>query len=116
VFLSDYFDAELSIWSEQNTKNMGKIDPRRMAKKREAQAPLFNRSLERLGKGEMRWCGTLFPTNAYAQDAGMSLHDFEDFMYSACLLDLGDRSAAWRKVHEEQRGIADFLSLHDEIH
>lgn len=116
VFLRDYFDAELSIWSEQNTKDMGKVDPICMAKKREAQAPLFNRSLERMGKGEMRWCGTLFPTHAYAQDAGMSLHDFEDFVYKACLLDLDDPISSWRKVHAQQQRIADFLSQHDEIH
>ena len=116
TFLRNYFDVELSIWSEQNTKVLGKVDPSRMAKKREAQSHLFNRSLERMGKGELRWCGTLFPTNAYAQDAGMSLSDFEDFVYGACLLHLDDPVAAWRKVYDEQQLIADFLSQHDEIH
>lgn len=116
TFIHNYFDAELTIWSEQNVKAMSKIDPQRMAKRRKARASLFSRSLERMAKGELRWCGTLFPTNAYAQDADMSLSDYEDFVYSAGLLDLEDPVAAWREVYAKQQHIVDFLSLHNEIH
>ena len=42
----------------------------------------------------MRWCGTLFPTNAHAQDAGMSLSSYEDFVYSACHVDTGEAGDA----------------------
>jgi len=34
-----------------------------------------------------RWSLTLYPTNAYAQDAEMSLKEYEDFVYSAILRD-----------------------------
>ena len=58
----------------------------------------------------------MFPTNAHAQDAGMSLRDYENFVYNAGLLNEDDPVAGWRKVHQEQQLIADFLNQHDEIH
>ena len=36
-------------------------------------AQLAKRRWERIASGELRWCGTLFPTQAHAQDAEMSL-------------------------------------------
>jgi aminopeptidase len=115
-FETEYFDAELTIWSEQNTRAMSHIDPERIARRRESHAALTKRSLERMGNGSLRWCGTIYPTNAYAQDAKMSLSDYEDFVFGAGLLDLEDPVAAWRKVHAEQQRVADFLAQHDEIH
>jgi aminopeptidase len=115
-FWTEYFDATLTIWSEQNTRSLSGIDPERIARRREAHAGLFKRGLERMAKGEHRWCGTLFPTHGYAQDAGMSLSDYENFVFGAGMLDQEDPLAAWRKVHQEQQHIADFLAQHDEIH
>ena len=45
--------------------------------------------LERVYSFDLKWVGCQFPTAALAQDAGMSLADFEDFLYGACLLDWG---------------------------
>jgi leucyl aminopeptidase (aminopeptidase T) len=78
---TDYFDARLVIRAQQNTRALSGIDPARMALQRSAYAPLFKRALDRMANGEVRWCGTLFPTHAHAQDAGMSLSDYEDFVY-----------------------------------
>jgi aminopeptidase len=112
----DYFNVELTIWSEENTRSLNGVDPARTALHSQAFAGLFKRELEMIASGERRWCGTLFPTNAYAQDAGMSLSEFEDFVYRAGMLDEADPAAAWRKVDVEQQRIADFLQQHDEIH
>ncbi|MDQ2906609.1 MAG: aminopeptidase [Chloroflexota bacterium] len=112
----DHYDVSLDIWAEQNTRAMSGVDPQRMALRRAARAPLFKRSLERLAQGETRWCGTLFPTQAHAQDAGMSLSDYENFVYGAGKLDLDDPVAAWQAVRAEQQRIADFLEQHNEIH
>lgn len=115
-FVTEYFDATLTIWAEENTRALSGIDPKRIARKREARAPLFKRALERMANGVERWCGTLYPTQAHAQDARMSLSAYEDFVYGAGLLNLDDPIAAWRKIDEEQQRIANFLAQHDEIH
>ncbi|HLQ10706.1 MAG TPA: aminopeptidase, partial [Ktedonobacteraceae bacterium] len=64
----EYFDARLVIWAEQNTRALSGVDPARMAMQRSAYAPLSKRELERMAAGEVRWCGTLYPTHAHAQD------------------------------------------------
>jgi len=115
-FEIEYYDAELTIWASENTKELSGVDPQRLAKRGEVQGALMKRSLERLSSGETRWCGTLFPTNAHAQDAGMSLTDYEDFVYNAGLLNEADPVAGWLKVREQQQRIADFLDKQNEIH
>ena len=113
---TEYFDARLVIWAQENTHSLSGVDSARIARQRSTYAPLFKRALERMAKGEERWCGTLFPTQASAQDAGLSLSDYEDFVYGVGLLDLDDPVAAWRNVHREQQRIVEYLEQHDEIH
>jgi aminopeptidase len=112
----NYFDAILYILAEENTRALGQVDPARIAMRRLARRGLSARMDERDAAGEMRWCLTLFPTHGHAQDAGMSLGDYEDFVYGACLLDEPDPVAAWQAVGREQQRIADYLAQHDTIH
>ena len=53
--------------------------------------------MERAAKGEYSWALTMFPTHAYAAEAEMSLADYEDFYFAACLADEDDPVAAWSK-------------------
>jgi aminopeptidase len=109
-------NAMLSIWSELNTRRLSGIDPERQAIRQRARTAEFKLMAERISNGSLRWCGTLYPTNAHAQDAGMSLSDYEKFVYEAGKLNLDDPVAAWRQVEAEQERIARFLEQHDEIH
>jgi aminopeptidase len=91
-------DALATIWSEANTRSLSRADTGRHARYLGAQRRLSNRRWERIAAGEMRWCGTLFPTNAHAQDAGMSLQSYEDFVFSSCHVDSEDAAAHWHLV------------------
>jgi aminopeptidase len=102
-------DALATIWSEINTRSLSRVDPGRHARFLGAQRQLSNRRWERISAGEMSWCGTLFPTNAHAQDAEMSLARYEDFVYAACHVDEDDPSAHWRLVAASLRRRADDL-------
>ena len=62
------------------------------------------------------WSTTLFPTNAYAQDAGMSLKDYSDFVVSACQLDQEDPVAFWQELDSWQCELADQLKQGSELH
>ena len=42
-----------------------------------------------------RWCSTLWPTQSLAEQAGMALEDFSDFVARALFLDQPDPVAAW---------------------
>jgi aminopeptidase len=91
-------DALITIWSEANTRALTRIDPGRQARHLSAMRKLSNRRWERIANGEMRWCGTLFPTHAHAQEAEMSLEQYEDFVFAACHVDEDDPAAHWRLV------------------
>ncbi len=64
---------------------------------------------------ETKWCGTLFPTYAGAQDAEMSLDDYERFVYGAMFLFKDDPVARWRELHREQARLIERLSHAQEV-
>jgi aminopeptidase len=71
--------------------------------------------MERSASGDFRWVYTLFPTSAYASEAEMSLADYEDFYYSACLADDADPLTAWKRASEETERLAEWIEGHEEV-
>ena len=114
--LFDTYDARYAIICDVNTKELTNIDPGRMAIARKARRDIFNRFIERIAKKEMVWTGTLFPTQAHAQQAEMSLSDYEDFVYNACMPNMNDPVGYWRKVSAEQQKICDWLKGKKVVH
>ena len=104
------FDADLRFLGSTNTRALTRVPPDRMAKRREATRDLTRRYLERAATGELKWCLTQAPTHADAQEAEMSLGEYEDFVYTAGHLDREDPVAAWEAVAKEQAGIVSLLS------
>ncbi len=107
-------DVHLSIWAERNTKSLSRFEPRKAALLSQSRKPFMKTFMERaaLPKTDprhLRWCGTQFPTHAHAQDAEMSLTQYEDFVYSAGLLHLPDPAAEWQRIHERQERVREFL-------
>jgi aminopeptidase len=109
------FEANLQIGADHNTRELSEIDPARQGSVRKAQAELFGRMLERIGAGELKWCYTIFPTNAAAQEADMSLGDYAEFVYGAGLLDLEDPVAAWKNEAARQQKLIDWLDGKDQV-
>lgn len=106
----EHADAVLTIWGGTNTRELAGVDPERQRRRTLAQKPLTDLFFARLGRGDLRWCGTLYPTNAQAQEADLSLSDFEAFVFSAAHVDEPDPIAYWRGVDAEQRRIVAYLS------
>jgi aminopeptidase len=107
---TDRLDASLSVWAGWNSKELSGVDPKKMAASQAARKGLFERYLKRIGTGSLKWCGTLFPNNSSAQDAEMSLSEYEDFVYRAGKLDEKDPVAAWQKVSRAQARYVRFLN------
>lgn len=108
--------ASISIWTDANTKRLNHVDPAKQSYRAKAMHPMNNRLFERMSTKELRWVGTAFPTNAAAQTAEMSLREYEEFVYGACLIADPDPIAAWRAVSFEQQRLIDWLSQRNEIH
>jgi aminopeptidase len=103
-------DATISILGKWNTREFSGIAPKRLAMRREATSDLQRRFLDRAARGELRWCGTQYPTHAEAQDAEMSLAEYEDFVFDAGMLHEVDPVAAWQRVGAEQDRVVQVLA------
>jgi aminopeptidase len=92
-------DARIQIDATSNTRHLSGVDPARQARMARARQPLRDRYLERAAAGELHSVVTLFPTNSNAQDAAMSLTQYEDFVYRAGLIQKGkpggERKKPW---------------------
>lgn len=102
--------ALISVLGNENTKSLSNADPRKIALRSQANRELRARFFERVDNGEATWAITQFPTQAAAQDADMSLAEYEDFVYGAGKLDQADPVAAWQAVRAEQQRLADMLA------
>lgn len=98
-------DRVIALWADDNTKALSNVDPERQKTRAAATAPLYKRWNEREAAGELRWVGTQFPCNAAAQDAEMSLAEYEDFVLKACLVHKKDPISAWKGVRRKQARI-----------
>ena len=99
---SEQLDAWATIWSTSNTRALTRADPERRKLQLAAHYRMVNRRWQRISAGDLAWCGTLMPTEAHAQDAEMSLSDYEDFVYGAChVRDDDDPIAHWESTSGE---------------
>jgi aminopeptidase len=114
-FIVDKIDVSIGIWADENTKSMTNVDPKRQALASQARRPMLKKFLDRAAKKDLRWTGTQYPTTGSAQDAEMSLRDYEDFVFRGGLLHLPDPIAAWKKISERQQRLADFLNNAKEV-
>ena len=112
----EQIDAGIGIWTDANTKRLTNADPAKQSRRAVARRPLSDRLLERAAKKELHWTGTLYPTQAFAQDAEMSLREFEDFVYKACLVHERDPIEAWRTISKKQQRLVDWLNRARQIH
>ncbi len=82
-FACDHMDARITLDAPENTREDAELPPHRLALVRTAERYFFRRSMA----DEIPWVSCQFPTQALAQEAGMSLAAFEDVFYEACLVD-----------------------------
>jgi aminopeptidase len=108
-------DVRIAVGASSNTRELSAVAPERQTRRQSATGDLLARAMERSARGELRWCYTLFPTNAYASEAEMSLADYEDFYYGACLADDGDPLTAWKRASEETVRLAEWIEGHREV-
>lgn len=107
------FDASLYIEADHNSRNLAGIDGSRIARARKAGAPLSTHLMQRAAEGKHRWCLTVYPTHAMAQDADMSLADYREFVYGAGMLNEDDPVAFWKEEGRKQTQLADWLKGRD---
>jgi aminopeptidase len=115
-FEVDHVHALLTIWTPGNLRAGTAIDPARQAKAARAREALSRKWMEKMDRGEIRWTGTLFPTVTQAQESGMSLRRFREFVFHALHLNDPDPLAYWKEKGKAHAHMVERLSTVRELH
>ncbi len=91
-----HLDGLIRILSASNTRAQSNADPRKQARHFKATRGL------RQAMQKKKWVLTLHPTKAYAQDADMSLSEFQNFVYAALHADTENPVRAWKETARRQ--------------
>jgi aminopeptidase len=102
-------DVVITIDAEYNPKNLTNVNPEKIATVQKARKVISETFMRRDGEGTLRWCLTVYPTHAMAQEASMSLMEYEDFVYQACFVKNSDPVAQWKKLSQTQEKIVTYL-------
>lgn len=109
-------DAYLGIWGTTNTKYLSGVNPKRQQLFNKASEPILNKFFKRAAEGSLKWSGTQFPTESHAQDAEMSLSDYQEFVFRAGHLYEDNPVAYWRNLESEQQRLVNILNEAEQIH
>lgn len=108
-FLIKKVNAAIYLEASENTRFLSNVDPKKEQIRQAAWRKTMQIQMKRAASGDLRWTLTQYPCPAFAQEADMSLREYQDFVHRATFTDLDDPVAAWQRVHNEQQIIVDYL-------
>lgn len=114
-FEYETIDHLVAITAPTNTAALAGIDPAKQAAAAAANTAIRKSLFARTAEGKANWVLTLYPTASTAQNAGMSLSEYEEFVMSAMFLDRPDPARAWRDFSAAQQKYVDYLNKVKEI-
>jgi aminopeptidase len=97
-------DAVISVWSPEDAHEGRELSEERQAALQEMARPLRERTMSLA----VPWVIAEWPVQSLADDAGMTLAEYEQFIFDAVLLD-------WDAEASRMRGIADVFDGADEV-
>ncbi len=103
-FAADHMDARITMDAPENTRDGADLPPERFNLFKEGEHYFYRRTMA----SEIPWVSCAFPTEALAQDAGLTLSQFEDVLYGACLVD-------WDREGERMNRFAERFDAADEV-
>ena len=104
------YQAYLFIRAPFNLREDQEADPAKVKRQKAAGAPLNKIYFQRTATRDLKRNLCQYPTVAAAQNAGMSLEDYEKFVFGACKLFSDDPIQEWLKVRAFQQQIVDLLN------
>jgi aminopeptidase len=115
LWAAENADVRIAVMADTNPRELSQVDPKRQALAQKARKPLMETSMRRSAEGSYRWALTLFPTQGYASEAGMSLSAYEDFYYRACLATDDEPLTAWQRQSDEVKRLAAWMEGKEEV-
>jgi aminopeptidase len=115
--VTDQFEAYIRVRAEIDPRALTGVSPKKQALRQKGMAPVRNSMLQRGASNSLRWALTQIPTEGYAQEAGMSLTEYSDFVFSACHVDdyTPDPVAHWENIYKQQARMIDSIQGHEVV-
>ncbi len=111
----DQFESRIRISSATNTRGLTNVDPLRVQRRSKALNIITETQFRRGGAGQFKWVTTLYPTEAYAQDANMSLKEYEDFVFGAVHTNEDNPITFWENIESKQQAAVDFMKSKNQV-
>ncbi len=111
----DNFESRIRIHSSTNTRSQTKMDSNRSQRRGKATSVITAAQMQRGATGAFKWVTTLYPTEAYAQEAGMSLQQYEDFVFNSVHAHEEDPIKFWKQVEQDQQKAVDFMKGKNQV-
>ncbi len=108
--MMETYDAYLVIRAPFNVKEDATNDPTKSKRRQAALNDVNQIYMERIADRNLKRCLCQYPTQAAAQEANMSLEEYESFVYGACHLYSPDPAQEWLIVREKQQVVVDYLN------
>jgi len=115
-YLAEEYDARFAILADDNTKKHSNVPPEKMVLFDRGRSGLMKTMMKRAAEGVFNWVVLPFPTAAMAQDAEMSLEEYEDFVYGACMPDMNDPIGYWENQSQRMQKVVDWLRGRQSVH
>ncbi len=111
----DGFESRIRIHSTTNTRSQTNMDSSRSQRRGKATSVITEAQMRRGAEGIFKWVTTLYPTEAFAQDAGMSLREYEDFVFNSVHAHEDDPIKFWEGVEKDQQKAVDFMKGKNQV-
>jgi aminopeptidase len=108
--LIDQIDHSLHIIGDSNPNALHDVAPERIMRVRRSRRRQVEWRNQKENEGRFSWTIGLYPTEAMAAEAGMSLEEYWEQVTRACFLDAEDPVARWREVNQEIQRRAAWLN------
>lgn len=97
----------IGVGSESNTKELSSCDSQKITTRSKVMKKISDLICN--NKPKMNRVSTSYPTNALAQDAEMSLTEYENFFYNACFVD-------WKTLSKKMHKINSHFKENSKVH
>jgi aminopeptidase len=115
--VTEQFEAYIRVRADIDPRLLSTIDGQKQSLRQKGMAPVRNAMLARGATNALRWVLTQIPTEGYAREAGMSLAEYTDFVFSACHIDkhTPDPVAHWENIRQCQLKMIEAIEGHDQV-
>jgi aminopeptidase len=108
-FIVNQISKSITILGGENSRELTNVDAGKQTLHKKGAEKLVRRFNERWTAGELQFLVTCFPTYSHAQDADMSLNEFEELFFNSCYIDCDDPVAEFKKLSRKNQKLIDFL-------